>query len=125
LFPSWFGSFFLVKLNVQVKKKQTQQQQQKQMSLLTVAMLKQIPKAELHYHLDGSLRVETILALAKEDNVTLPSKDILSLTKLVRVGAECRSLVEFLEAYRITLSVMQTRRYYFLCNFHFVNISLN
>ncbi len=84
---------------------------------ITLATLRQCPKAELHYHLDGSLRVQTILELAKQDDVLLPTTDEAALTRLVRVGAACESLVEYLEAYRITLSVLQTRSALARCSF--------
>lgn len=33
---------------------------------LTLEILKKLPKAELHCHLDGSIRISTIIELAKE-----------------------------------------------------------
>ena len=41
---------------------------------LTYEILQKLPKAELHCHLDGSLRPQTVLDLAKEQNVELPVK---------------------------------------------------
>ena len=35
------------------------------------AFVRAMPKADLHCHLDGSLRVQTILELAKENNVEI------------------------------------------------------
>ena len=40
---------------------------------LTSEIIKKLPKAELHCHLDGSLRIDTILNLALEQGIKLPS----------------------------------------------------
>ena len=40
---------------------------------------------ELHLHLDGSLRVETALDLAKIQNITLPTEDLKELRNLMEV----------------------------------------
>ena len=37
------------------------------MKKLTLELIKQLPKVELHCHLDGSLRIDTIIDLAKKD----------------------------------------------------------
>ncbi len=70
--------------------------------------IQRLPKTDLHVHLDGSLRLETILDLAETQKVKLPAEDVDRLRPLVQVGDECKSLVEYLKAFDVTLSVMQT-----------------
>jgi adenosine deaminase len=67
-----------------------------------------LPKTDLHVHLDGSLRLKTILELAKEDRVELPAYTIEGLNEAIGVGRNCGSLTEYLRGFAITLSVMQT-----------------
>lgn len=67
-----------------------------------------LPKTDLHVHLDGSLRLKTILELAKEDHVELPATTLEGLHQAIGVGRNAGSLVEYLRGFEITLSVMQT-----------------
>ena len=67
----------------------------------------QMPKTDLHCHLDGSVRIETILDLAKKQNVTLPSNDPKKLKEILVPGLNCKNLVEYLKPFDVTLSVMQ------------------
>jgi len=78
------------------------------MRKLTLEDLQLLPKTDLHVHLDGSLRLTTILELAEEQEVKLPADTVEALKPFVEVGDDCQSLVEYLRAFDVTLSVMQT-----------------
>jgi len=79
------------------------------MAKITRKYLENLPKADLHCHLDGSLRIKTIIELAKEYKVKLPTYDEEGLAKLVQVGQTCSSLEEYLKAFDITLAVLQEK----------------
>lgn len=75
---------------------------------LPLEFFQQLPKCDLHVHLDGSLRLRTILELAKEQGVELPATDEAGLRDAMNLGKNCGSLVEYLKAFEITLLVLQT-----------------
>lgn len=77
-------------------------------SEVTYALIEALPKTDLHCHLDGSLRLQTILELAEKDGVVLPARDVEGLRRALHVGDNCGSLETYLQAFAITLSVMQT-----------------
>ena len=70
-------------------------------------MLRRLPKAELHCHLDGSVRPATLLELGQEYGVSMPRADAESLRNYMRVS-DAHSLEEYLTRFDVTLSVMQT-----------------
>lgn len=67
-----------------------------------------LPKTDLHVHLDGSLRLETMLELAKEQKVPLPSSEVDGLREAIGCGKHFGSLVDYLRGFDITLTVLQT-----------------
>jgi adenosine deaminase len=75
---------------------------------VTYELLHELPKTDLHCHLDGSMRVETILELAKERKVELPANNAEKLKKIL-VQDDAANLVEYLKAFDVTLSVLQDR----------------
>ncbi len=68
-----------------------------------------LPKIELHCHLDGSLRPETIIEIAKEEGIRIPSYDISNIREEVIAPEDCTSLEEYLKRFEIPNLVMQSK----------------
>ena len=62
---------------------------------------------ELHLHLDGSLRPETVWELAKEQGVELPAKSAEEVKYMMEVPEDCKTLEEYLERFDLPLLVLQ------------------
>src|SRR6516165_6113261 len=75
---------------------------------LSLEVFQRLPKTDLHVHLDGSLRLSTILELAEKQRIELPAQSEDGLRKAMHLGENCGSLVEYLKAFDVTLRVMQT-----------------
>jgi adenosine deaminase len=60
-----------------------------------------IPKTEIHCHLEGSIRTQTIIDIAQEYNLQLPSYEPNELDKHVKVLDQMRDLHAVLEAFAI------------------------
>ena len=75
---------------------------------ITDELLHALPKTDLHCHLDGSLRLQTMLELADQQGVKLPADTVDGLGKAMKIGQRHSSLEEYLKGFEITLSVMQT-----------------
>ncbi len=60
-----------------------------------------IPKTEIHIHLEGAIRTQTIIDVAKESNLKLPSYEAGELDKYVKVYEQMQSLEAVLKAFDI------------------------
>jgi adenosine deaminase len=77
---------------------------------ITEEFLHRLPKTDLHVHLDGSLRLNTILELAEERGVTLPADTAEGLAESISMGRSCEDLTDYLKGFDVTLSVLQDER---------------
>jgi adenosine deaminase len=69
-------------------------------------LVRRLPKTDLHVHLDGSLRLTSLVELARDRKVALPSETPEGLEALV-FRPRYASLAEYLEGFRYTVGVLQ------------------
>ncbi len=58
-----------------------------------------LPKTEIHIHLEGSIRTQTIIDVAREYGRRLPAYDVAALDRHVKVYDQMRDLAAVLEAF--------------------------
>jgi adenosine deaminase len=75
--------------------------------MLTSEKLRRLPKAELHCHLDGSLRPSTLIELGRELHVPMPCTSADELRDYMLVD-DAETLEEYLARFEVTVSVLQT-----------------
>lgn len=69
-------------------------------------LIARLPKSDLHLHLDGSLRLPTLIELAKDHKVALPSRTPEGLLELVFKRAY-QNLPEYLKGFEFTVACLQ------------------
>lgn len=74
---------------------------------LTPSILRRMPKVLLHDHLDGGLRPRTVLDLAREHRVDLPTTEEAALARWFHEGAMVGNLPQYLQGFSVTTGVMQ------------------
>ncbi|MBL8972546.1 MAG: adenosine deaminase, partial [Myxococcales bacterium] len=77
------------------------------MAKLSLALIEKLPKTDLHVHLDGSMRITTLIELARAQGVPLPADTPEGLKAAMGLGRNTGSLVEYLKAFDLTLQVLQ------------------
>jgi adenosine deaminase len=77
--------------------------------VLTPSLIRRAPKVLLHDHLDGGLRPQTIIELATERGLDVPTTDPDELSRWFTRGADRGSLELYLEGFAHTVAVMQSR----------------
>ena len=67
-----------------------------------------LPKVLLHDHIDGGLRPQTIIELASQINLPLPSHEAGAFQELIYEACNQGSLEKYLKNFDYTIAVMQT-----------------
>lgn len=73
---------------------------------LTREFIQRIPKTDLHVHLDGSLRLSTLIELARQESVKLPTYGEAGLKETV-FKDNYRSLADYLKGFKYTCAVLR------------------
>ncbi|ELP88023.1 adenosine deaminase, putative [Entamoeba invadens IP1] len=76
--------------------------------MFTKELIQSLPKADLHRHFDGCIRPESVLELATEQHITLPTNDLTQLKSMIMVSNDCQSLREYLRAFDIIGLILQS-----------------
>jgi len=71
--------------------------------------IKSIPKAELHCHIDGSLRPSTIIELLRKNNLPMPTSNLDNIEDNFKINGSCNSLKEYLNKFDFPIKVMQKK----------------
>ncbi len=74
--------------------------------MITKEFIRDIPKSDLHVHLDGSLRVPTLIEIARREKIKLPSYTEEGLNETV-FKSHYDSLEEYLEGFAYTVQALQ------------------
>jgi len=76
---------------------------------MTREFIQKLPKTDLHVHLDGSVRIDTIIDLAKQFKIKLPTLDPDELRDLIVCGDHTESLEGYLSGFGIVNLVLQNK----------------
>jgi adenosine deaminase len=65
-----------------------------------------LPLIDLHRHLDGAIRLETVIELAAEQGIELPADDVESLRPYVVVDGKAASMMDFIGRFRYLTAIL-------------------
>ncbi|MCT2536346.1 adenosine deaminase [Aquibacillus koreensis] len=72
-------------------------------------IIEKLPKVDLHVHLDGSVKPETVFDLALDQGITLPTNNIKELSGYLKIEGDCDSLIEYLQKFDFVSQVLHTK----------------
>jgi adenosine deaminase len=69
-------------------------------------MLKGLPLIDLHRHLDGSVRLSTILEIAQQHHIPLPAQDVEGLRPYVQITEKQPGVMAFIEKFHYMMAIL-------------------
>ncbi|WP_413111756.1 adenosine deaminase [Thaumasiovibrio sp. DFM-14] len=81
------------------------------------SFLKQMPKVELHLHIEGAMTAELMLQLAHKNNIILPYPTLSALEEAYKFD----SMDDFLELYFLGCQVLQSKEDFFTLTWHYLS----
>ena len=76
---------------------------------IPIELIHRLPKTDLHCHLDGSLRLDTVLELGKKQGNKLPTFDRTALHDMLFAGDHVTSLDDYLRAHEKVIQAEPVR----------------
>lgn len=73
---------------------------------ITREFLERVPKTDLHVHLDGSIRLGTLIELSRQYQIELPASDEAGLRRAV-FKSRYENLADYLKGFAYTVAVLQ------------------
>jgi adenosine deaminase len=73
-----------------------------------MGFIESMPKIDLHYHLDGGLRPQTVIEIAQKEGIELPAQDAEGITPYLAASEDCKNLAEYLEKFDLPLKCLQS-----------------
>ena len=71
---------------------------------------KDLPLVELHRHLDGAIRLQTIIELADAHGIGLPARDAEGLAPYVHIDRSAPGLMAFIARFEYMTAVLVAHR---------------
>jgi len=72
-----------------------------------IGILPRLPKVDLHLHLDGSLRPQTVLELAQQQGIPLPGYTLNEVRRLLEIEDRARNLADYLTRFDLPVRILQ------------------
>jgi adenosine deaminase len=79
------------------------------MPKISEKLIASLPKTDLHCHFDGSLRIKTLIELAKKNGVKLPTYEPHALMEFYQYGRVRKTLEEYLQGFEPLVAVLQNK----------------
>lgn len=72
-------------------------------------LIEKLPKVDLHLHLDGSIKPETVIELAQAESISLPFNNKAGLLPYMQINDSCESLSQYLSKFEFVSQFLHSK----------------